>query len=90
MSIPTEKPAGPSAFTPYLDAVANVFHPVSGPVLNTYARFHGWKENMGLVQPGTVENLTRDVQREFRRIKAKKWPGTADNGGRGAARQLDV
>ncbi|KIR28829.1 mitochondrial import receptor subunit TOM40 [Cryptococcus deuterogattii LA55] len=62
MSTSTEKPAGPSAFTPYLDAVANVFHPVSGPVLNTYARFHGWKENMGLVQPGTVENLTRDVQ----------------------------
>lgn len=90
MSISTEKPAGPSAFTPYLDAVANVFHPVSGPVLNTYARFHGWKENMGLVQPGTVENLTRDVQRESRRDMEKKWAGTADNGGRGATRQLDV
>ncbi|WVQ78581.1 hypothetical protein IAT38_000667 [Cryptococcus sp. DSM 104549] len=62
MSTISEKPAGPSAFTPYLDAVAGLFTPVSGPVLNTYGRFHGWKESMGLVQPGTVENMTRDVQ----------------------------
>ncbi|ODN83292.1 hypothetical protein L202_01462 [Cryptococcus amylolentus CBS 6039] len=61
MSAISEKPAGPSAFTPYLDTVANIFHPVAGPVFNTYASFHGWKESMGLVQPGTVENLTRDV-----------------------------
>ncbi|WVN86689.1 uncharacterized protein L203_101861 [Cryptococcus depauperatus CBS 7841] len=62
MSTVNEKPAGPSAFTPYLDTIANMFHPVSGPVYNTYARFHGWKESMGLVQPGTVENLAKDVQ----------------------------
>ncbi|OCF45407.1 mitochondrial import receptor subunit TOM40 [Kwoniella heveanensis CBS 569] len=58
----SEKPSGPTAFAPYLDTVANIFHPVAGPVMNTYGRFHGWKESMGLTQPGTVENLTRDVQ----------------------------
>ena len=59
-----EKGAAPSAFSPYLDAVASLFHPMSGPVQNTYNRFHGWKESMGLVQPGTVENLTKEVSRE--------------------------
>ncbi|KAK1924955.1 putative mitochondrial import receptor subunit tom40 [Papiliotrema laurentii] len=56
-----EKPAAPSAFSPYLDAVAGLFHPVASPVYNTYNRFHGWKESMGLVNPGTVENMTREV-----------------------------
>lgn len=64
MAAISEKSSGPSAFSPHLDAVANLFHPVTGPVYNTYARFHGWKESMGLVQPGTVENLTREVSRE--------------------------
>ena len=64
MSSVSEKPAAPSAFSPYLDAVASIFHPVAGPVMNTYGRFHGWKESMGLVQPGTVENLTKEVSRE--------------------------
>jgi mitochondrial import receptor subunit TOM40 len=59
-----EKPAAPSAFSPYLDAVANLFHPVAGPVQNTYNRFHGWKESMGLIQPGTVETLTREISRQ--------------------------
>lgn len=55
----------PTAFAPYLDAVASLFHPVSGPVLNTARVFHGWKESMGLVQPGTVENLTKEISREW-------------------------
>jgi mitochondrial import receptor subunit TOM40 len=65
----------PSAFTPYLDTVANLFHPVSGPVMNTYARFHGWKENMGLVQPGTVENLTREVSRQYHSLRFSRRCG---------------
>lgn len=55
----------PTAFAPYLDSIAGIFHPVSGPILNTYGRFHGWKESMGLVQPGTVENLTKEVGRGY-------------------------
>jgi hypothetical protein len=62
MAEKTYTPA-PSAFSPYLDTVASLFHPVAGPVYNSTARFHGWKESMGLVQPGTVENLTREVSR---------------------------
>lgn len=56
---------GPTAFAPYLDTVASLFHPVTGPVMNSTNRFHGWKESMGLVQPGTVENLTREISRGF-------------------------
>ena len=63
MSSYTEKAAAPTAFSPYLDAVANIFHPIATPLANTYSRFHGWKESMGLVQPGTVENLTKEVSR---------------------------
>jgi hypothetical protein len=62
MAEKTQVPA-PSAFSPYLETVASLFHPVAGPVYNSSARFHGWKESLGLVQPGTVENLTREVSR---------------------------
>jgi mitochondrial import receptor subunit TOM40 len=62
MAEKTQYPA-PSAFSPYLETVASLFHPVAGPVYNSSARFHGWKESLGLVQPGTVENLTREVSR---------------------------
>jgi hypothetical protein len=56
-----EEKGAPSAFSPYLDSVASLFHPVAGPVLNTYNRFHGWQRNWGAFQPGTAENLTREV-----------------------------
>lgn len=41
--------------------IAGVFDPVSAPLAATFDRFHDWKEYMGLNQPGTVENFTRDV-----------------------------
>ena len=63
MSSSSEKYNAPTAFSPYLDTVTSLFHPMAGPVVNTYSRFHGWKESMGLVQPGTVENLTKEVSR---------------------------
>jgi hypothetical protein len=66
MSASIEKSDAPTAFSPYLDTVASLFHPMAGPVTNTYVRFHGWKESMGLVQPGTVENLTKEVSRMSR------------------------
>lgn len=44
-----------------LGHVTALFDPVSAPVATTFDRFHDWKEYMGLNQPGTVENLTRDV-----------------------------
>lgn len=54
----------PSVLAPYIDAVHNLVHPVSGPIVNTANNFHGWKERMGLVQPGTVEGLTKEISRE--------------------------
>jgi mitochondrial import receptor subunit TOM40 len=57
----SEKAAAPSAFSPYLDAVSHVLHPVTAPIAHTVNRFHGWKESWGLVQPGTVENVTKEV-----------------------------
>ena len=87
MSGISEKSPAPSAFTPYLDAVSSLFHPMTGPVMNTYNRFHGWKESMGLVQPGTVENLTKEVSRELDRLRG---PHLADINDRGSPRQLGV
>lgn len=64
-ALPSEKSSSsaPTAFAPYLDTVANLFHPIANPLLNTSNSFHGWKSSFGLVQPGTVENLTREVSR---------------------------
>lgn len=50
---------------PMLERFTRLLQPVSGPLASTFESFHNWKENMGLVQPGTVENLTRDVTREL-------------------------
>lgn len=61
----SEKAAAPSAFSPYLDAVSHVLHPVAAPIAHTVNRFHGWKESWGLVQPGTVENVTKEVSSGF-------------------------
>jgi mitochondrial import receptor subunit TOM40 len=57
-------PAAPSSASAILDSFTNLLHPVAQPLAATFDRFHNWKENMGLIQPGTVENLTRDVTRE--------------------------
>jgi mitochondrial import receptor subunit TOM40 len=61
---PAASPA-PSAFAPYLDAVTSIFHPVASPLVATNQRFHGWKESLGLGQPGTIEGLTREISRAF-------------------------
>ncbi|KAK4685337.1 hypothetical protein P7C73_g4814, partial [Tremellales sp. Uapishka_1] len=57
----SEKLPTPPAIGPYLDAAASLFHPVTAPFANSVNKFHGWKESMGLIQPGTTENLTREV-----------------------------
>ncbi|WOO81392.1 Mitochondrial import receptor subunit tom40 [Vanrija pseudolonga] len=47
--------------SPYTDFFTNLVHPVAQPLAATFERFHNFKEYYGLVQPGTVEGLTRDV-----------------------------
>jgi mitochondrial import receptor subunit TOM40 len=54
----------PPAVSAYVDALTNVFRPVTAPIANTYQRFHNYKESWGLTQPGTAENLTKEVKRE--------------------------
>lgn len=54
---------GPTVIAPYLDAVSSIFHPIAHPLINTNNRFAAWKESFGLVQPGTVEGLTREISR---------------------------
>ena len=70
LNVPLNAPAAvsapgpaPSAFTPYLDAFTHIFHPIASPLVSTNNRFHGWKESLGLGQPGTVEGLTREISR---------------------------
>lgn len=46
----------------YLSTLYALTHPVTRPIASTYNRFDAWKTNMGLYQPGTVENLTREIK----------------------------
>lgn len=64
-AVPVPAAAAPSSEPGYFNAFTSVFDPVSAPLADTMNRFHTWKENMGLIQPGTVENLTRPVTSEF-------------------------
>ena len=41
--------------------VPSYFNPVS-PFFNAYDRFARWRADLGLPQPGTVENLQKEVK----------------------------
>lgn len=58
---PTEKVHNHAEPPAFLGGLGGIFEPVAAPLASTFERFHNWKEYMGLSQPGTVENLTRDV-----------------------------
>jgi len=70
----------PSAFTPYLDAIHSLHRPLTNPLVNTYSKFESWKSGFGLYQPGTVENLTREIKRTSYspsgpdRCQSHPWP----------------
>lgn len=59
-----EKPHNHAEPPSFLGGLGGLFEPVAAPLASTFQRFHNWKEYMGLSQPGTVENLTRDVTSE--------------------------
>jgi mitochondrial import receptor subunit TOM40 len=46
----------------YLSALYTLTHPVTHPLVNTYTRFEKWKDSFGLYQPGTAENLTKEIK----------------------------
>jgi mitochondrial import receptor subunit TOM40 len=39
--------------------------PVFSPFVNAYSRLSGWRAALGLPNPGTVENLQKEVKSEF-------------------------
>ena len=59
-----QMPQPPPESSSYLSAIYQLTHPLTRPVANTYNRFESWKDSMGLYQPGTAENLTREIKRE--------------------------
>jgi mitochondrial import receptor subunit TOM40 len=60
-AFPNDKPHVHAEPPSWLGSLGGLFEPVAAPIAGTFERFHNWKEYMGLSQPGTVENLTRDV-----------------------------
>lgn len=65
-TLPVEKGVPPhptsDVASGYLAALYSLVHPVAHPLVNTYTRFEAWKDSFGLYQPGTAENLTKEIK----------------------------
>ena len=57
-SSPSSKMASTSSSSPFASVVS--------PLTNVYDRFSRWRLSLGLPNPGTVENLTKEVKCELR------------------------
>ncbi|KIM49107.1 hypothetical protein M413DRAFT_438265 [Hebeloma cylindrosporum] len=57
----SEKDAHPNPYAPATPVVPSYFNPVS-PFFNAYDRFASWRADLGLPQPGSVENLQKEVK----------------------------
>jgi len=55
------KDAHPNPYAPATPVVPSYFNPVS-PFFNAYDRFASWRADLGLPQPGSVENLQKEVK----------------------------
>jgi len=56
--LPSSKMASTSSSSPFASVVS--------PLANVYDRFSQWRSALGLSNPGTVENLTKEVKCELR------------------------
>ena len=56
-----EKDAYPTTYAPLKSTVHSYFNPLS-PFHNVYSRFARWRADLGLPQPGSVENLQKEVK----------------------------
>ena len=56
-----EKDAHLNPYAPSTPVTPSYFNPVS-PFFNAYDRFASWRRDLGLPQPGTVENLQKEVK----------------------------
>jgi mitochondrial import receptor subunit TOM40 len=77
-AFPNDKPHVHAEPPSWLGSLGGLFEPVAAPIAGTFERFHNWKEYMGLSQPGTVENLTRDVTSESARRRWRRASGLWD------------
>lgn len=59
-----DKEARQSPYVHPTPVVPSYFNPVS-PFFNAYDRFARWRADLGLPQPGTVENLQKEVKGKF-------------------------
>ncbi|KAF9052643.1 eukaryotic porin-domain-containing protein [Panaeolus papilionaceus] len=57
----SEKDAHPNPYAPETPVTHSYFNPVS-PLFNAYDRFARWRADLGLPQPGSVENLQKEVK----------------------------
>ncbi|KAF8163312.1 eukaryotic porin-domain-containing protein [Crassisporium funariophilum] len=57
----SEKDAHPNPYAPSTPVGSSYFNPVS-PFFNAYDRFARWRVDLGLPQPGSVENLQKEVK----------------------------
>lgn len=56
-----EKDAHPTTYAPAKSTAYSYFNPLS-PLHNVYNRFARWRTELGLPQPGSVENLQKEVK----------------------------
>lgn len=56
-----EKDAHPTTYAPVNSTAHTYFNPLS-PFHNVYNRFARWRADLGLPQPGSVENLQKEVK----------------------------
>ncbi|KAI0273639.1 eukaryotic porin-domain-containing protein [Gloeopeniophorella convolvens] len=62
-AVPQEKPFGQGAYIPAPVSSQNSSLPtVLSPLANVYSRFSSWRTALGLPNPGTVENLQKEVK----------------------------
>ena len=59
-----DKEARQNPYTPPTPVVSSYFNPIS-PFFKAYDRFARWRAHRALPQPGTVENLQKEVKGEF-------------------------
>lgn len=64
MAVPTEKIALPTPPAPAPAASSSILGSVASPFTSLYSRFSNWKSSFDLPNPGTAENLQKEVKRE--------------------------
>jgi mitochondrial import receptor subunit TOM40 len=66
MVVPHENSLSLGSYTESLaPSKSSTLFPVFSPLVNAYSRLSSWRAALGLPNPGTVENLQKEVKSEF-------------------------